>query len=204
VPENYKASKDVHVETGLATQERWEDIQSLFKSHGHLGCWCQYWRLSSSKYRRRPPGSGEIYLKSQVVDGPPPGLIAYVEGEPAGWLGFWPRQRLERLVRSRTIPLIDDSPVWSIVCFMVRVGFRRLGVARALLQGAIDFARKEGIPTLEAYPIETYGERVDVAFGYVGFVHMFEEVGFRRVLETDARSARRPRNLMRLDLEKNY
>jgi GNAT superfamily N-acetyltransferase len=136
-----------------------------------------------------------------VVHGPPPGLIAYGEGEPAGWLGFWPRQRLERLVRSRTIPKIDDRPVWSIVCFMIRAGFRRRDAARALLQGAVDFARKEGIPILEAYPIETHGERVDVALGYVGFAHIFEEAGFRRVVETDARSAKRPRILMRLDLE---
>lgn len=201
MPVKKKEPMDTEVRIGLATEDRWEDILSIFKSHGELGCWCQYWRLSSSEYSRRGPGSGEAYLQKQVVDGPPPGLIAYVEGVPAGWLGFWPRQRLERLVRSRTIPQIDDSPVWSIVCFMILVGYRRKGISRALLQGAIDFARKEGIPTLEAYPIDTHGERVDVAFGYVGFMHIFEEVGFRRVLETDARSARRPRVLMRLELK---
>jgi GNAT superfamily N-acetyltransferase len=199
--EKDKTPRSGHVEIGLATEDRWEDILTLFKGHGELGCWCQYWRLSSPDYSSRGPGSGEVYLHTQVVNGPPPGLVAYVEGEPAGWLGFWPRQRLERLVRSRTIPQIDQLPVWSIVCFMIRVGFRRKGVARALLRGAIDFARKEGIPALEAYPIETHGERVDVAFGYVGFAHMFEEAGFRRVQETGARSAKRPRILMRLDME---
>ena len=102
--------------------------------------------------------------------------------------------------RSRTIPVVDDLPVWSIVCFKVRVGYRRRGVATALLRGAIDYARSMGAPAVEAYPIDPEGRRLDVTFSYVGFTSMFEAAGFRRVLETDARSAHRPRILMRLDL----
>lgn len=105
-----------------------------------------------------------------------------------------------RLVRSRTIPVVDDLPVWSIVCFNVRVGYRRRGVARALLEGAIAYARKHGVPALEAYPVDPGDRRVDTAFGYVGFVPMFEAAGFHTVVETSARSDRRPRVLMRLDL----
>ncbi|MCB0015285.1 MAG: GNAT family N-acetyltransferase [Anaerolineales bacterium] len=183
-----------------ATAAQWPGVQTLFAGHGELGCWCQYWRQSSAAYRSGGPGSGEAGLKAQVLAGPPPGMVAYVGGEPAGWLGFWPRQRLERLVRSRTIPQIDELPVWAIVCFMVLVGYRRQGVARALLQGAIDFARAEGIPALEAYPIDPEGQRVDVTFGYVGFTPLFESLGFQRILETEARSAKRPRILMRLAL----
>lgn len=83
---------------------------------------------------------------------------------------------------------------------MVRVGYRRQGVSRALLDGAINFARDCGVPALEAYPIDPGGTRVDVTFGYVGFAPLFETAGFERIVETDARSARRPRILMRLDL----
>jgi hypothetical protein len=107
---------------------------------------------------------------------------------------------MERLVRSRTIPAVDDVPVWSIVCFLIRVGYRRRGVAIALLDGVMDLARRSGAPGLEAYPIDPEGRRADTAFGYVGFTPMFERAGFRRVLETAARSDRRARWLMRLDL----
>jgi len=188
------------IEVVPAASERWPDLAVLFAGQGELGCWCQYWRMSSSGYRRGGPGSGEANLRRQVEDGPPPGMLAYVDGEPAGWLGFWPRQRMERLVRSRTIPKIDELPVWSIVCFQVRVGYRRKGVAAALLAGAVDFAAAAGISALEAYPIDPEGARVDVSFGYIGFTPMFERAGFERVLVTDARSAGRPRWLMRLDL----
>lgn len=184
-----------------ATPDRWADVTTVMGGQGERGCWCQYWRQSSGAYRAGGPGSGERNLRAQVRRGPPaPGLLAYVDAQPAGWLGLGPRAAMERLVRSRTIPAIDELPVWSVVCFLVRVGFRRRGVARALLDGAIAYAREHGAPILEAYPVDPEGGRVDVAFGYVGFTPMFEAAGFRRIIETDARSDRRPRILVRLDL----
>lgn len=105
-----------------------------------------------------------------------------------------------RLVRSRTIPNVDDVSVWSIVCFKVRVGFRRRGVSKALLDGAIAYARGQGAPVIEAYPIDPEGQRLDVAFAYVGFTGVFEAAGFKRIAETTAHSARKTRWLMRLEL----
>jgi hypothetical protein len=78
---------------------------------------------------------------------------------------------------------------------------RSQGVARALLDGTVAYARAESAIGLEAYPIDPHGERVHVAFAYVGTTSMFEAAGFRLVLETASRSAGRPRWLMRLDLE---
>jgi GNAT superfamily N-acetyltransferase len=188
---------DVHP----ATPARWSDVAILFEGDGPRGCWCMYWRQSSGDYGRVEPGSRDEMLRVQVDDGPPaPGVIAYLDGVPVGWCGFGPRASMERLVRSRTIPAIDDVPVWSIVCFKVRVGYRRRGVAKALLAGAIVYARDHGAPVVEAYPIDTEGARLDVAFSYVGFTSTFEAAGFERVIQTDAQSARRPRWLMRLDL----
>ena len=184
-----------------ATPERWADAAILFEGDGPRGCWCQYWRQSSSGYSAGGPGSGQRRLRALVDGGPPaPGLIAYDENVPAGWLGLGPRVSMERLVRSRTIPATDDVPVWSIVCFKVRVGHRRKGVAQALLDAAIDYAAAQGAPALEAYPIDAEGARLDVAFSYVGFTSMFEAAGFERIVETAARSAGRPRILMRLAL----
>jgi GNAT superfamily N-acetyltransferase len=176
-------------------------VVTLFEGDGELGCWCQYWRQSSGEYSGKAPGSGEARLRGQVDSGrPAPGLIAYVDDAPAGWCGFGPRPSMERLVRSKTIPTIDDQPVWSIVCFKVQVGYRRRGVTHALLAGVIEYARAQGASMLEAYPIDPEDERLDVSFSYVGFTGVFEAAGFTRVLETTAKSARRPRWLMRLDL----
>ena len=64
------------------------------------------------------------------------------------------RTETPRLVSSRTIPTIDDLPVWSIGCFRILPGYRRRGVARALLHGVVDAAREAGAPGVEAYPID--------------------------------------------------
>jgi GNAT superfamily N-acetyltransferase len=130
-----------------------------------------------------------------------PGLIAYIGDEPAGWLGFGPRRAMPRLVKGRTIPALDDKPVWSIGCFRIRAGYRRRGVARALLRAAVEHVRAVGAPGIEAYPIDAEGQRIDVAFGFTGFTSMFEAEGFRRAMLTDGHSAGRPRWLMRLDFD---
>ncbi len=173
---------------------------TLLGGNGDRGCWCQAPRGRALGYGTSAPGTRREALQSQLEEDPPPGMLAYVDGEIAGWCGFGPRLALPRLERSRTIPKVDDLPVWSILCFNVRVGYRRRGVAAALLAGVVDFARRSGAPGVEAYPIDPGGGRVDTSFGYVGLTPMFEKAGFRRVVETSAHSDGKPRILMRLDL----
>jgi GNAT superfamily N-acetyltransferase len=186
------------IEVVPAGPDRWDDVVTIMGGPGDVGCWCQAPRGVAVGYGKAEPGARETALRSQLGDEPPAGMLAYVDGDVAGWCGFGVRNRLPRLERSRTIPKVDDKPVWSILCFKVRVGFRRRGVAAALLDGVIEYARRSGAPGVEAYPIDPEGGRVDVSFGYVGVTPMFEKVGFVRVVETSARSDRRPRILMRL------
>jgi ribosomal protein S18 acetylase RimI-like enzyme len=184
------------VEVVPATPERFDDVVAVLGD----GCLCQYWRMTSGEYSRAGLHERLAALRAQLGETPPAGMLAYVERTPAGWLGFGVRSRVGRLVRSRTIPAVDDLPVWAIYCFTVRVGYRRRGIARALLDGLIDYAREQHAPTLEAYPVDTGGARIHGTAAYVGTIGMFERAGFRRVLETAARSDHRPRWLMRLDL----
>ena len=185
-----------------ATMDRWSDVGKLLDAAGERGCWCQAWRGSSAGFGRSAPGANREALRSQVETGHfAPGVLAYLDGEVVGWCGLGPREAMPRLVSSRTIPRVDDVAVWSIGCFVVRPGFRRRGVARALLDGAIAYARSMGAPAIEAYPIDPGDARVSTSFAFVGFTSTFEAAGFRRVLATDAHSAGLPRWLMRLDLE---
>ena len=186
------------IEVVPATPDRWDDVVRILGRGGDVGCWCQAPRGIALGYGRSKPGARRVALREQLEEEPPAGMLAYVDGEVAGWCGFGVRTRLPRLERSKTIPKVDDAPVWSVLCFNVRPGFRRRGVAAALLQGVVEYARRSGAPGVEAYPIDPAGGRVDVSFGYVGVTPMFEKLGFERILETDAHSDRRPRILMRL------
>lgn len=185
-----------------ATASRWQDVETLLGGGTERGCWCQSWRGSARRLGFNGPTANRDALESQIGRGDPaPGLIAYLDGEPVGWCGLGPRADMPRLVNSRTIPAVDDVPVWSIGCFVVRVGYRRQGVAHALLAGAIDYARQQGVPAVEAYPIDPGEGRVSTSFGFTGFTSMFEAAGFQRVVETDAHSAGLARWLMRLEFE---
>lgn len=199
------SSDQIAVTVLPATPEHWPDIEDFFTN---VPCWCQYWRLSASQYGRsskRQLHEGRLAerrdsLRNQLQNSTPPGVLAYIDGKMIGWCGIGPRYKMERLVRSRTIPAVDDRPVWSIVCFVVRTGYRRRGVARALLHGAIRCARSHGVPALEAYPVDPEGKRINTTSAHVGTVRLFEKEGFLPVVETSAKSAGLSRWLMRLEL----
>lgn len=181
-----------------ATARRWPDVVTLLGGATERGCWCQSWRGSAKARGFSGPAANRDALEAQIATGAfAPGVIAYLDGEPVGWCGLGPRAATPRLVNSRTIPAVDDVPVWAIGCFVVRPGYRRKGVAKALLAGAIDYARSQGAPAIEAYPIDPGESRVSTSFGFVGFSSMFEAAGFERVLMTGAHSAGLPRWLMR-------
>ncbi len=186
-----------------ATGERWPDLREVLTSSGSLGqgCWCVAWRMPSGDFGRADDARRREVMRDLLHREPPPGLLAYSGDTPVGWCNVGPRTAMERLVRSKTIQPVDDVPVWTVVCFVVRTGHRRKGVAEALLHGAVDFARKHGAPALEAYPIDPQGRRVSTTAAYVGTAGMFERAGFRRLAPTSAKSAGLPRVVMRLDLQ---
>ncbi|NUP74580.1 MAG: GNAT family N-acetyltransferase [Sinomonas sp.] len=77
-----------------------------------------------------------------------------------GWCAVEPRTAYPRLGAAR-IPWAgrDEDPaddgVWSVTCFVVRGGYRKQGIARALARATVDFARGRGARAIEAYPVLT-------------------------------------------------
>ena len=101
------------IEVVPATPDRWDDVVTVM-GDTDVGCWCQAPRGRVPSGRGAPPGVRRAALRDQLGEEPPPGMLAYVDREVAGWCGFGPRPLLPRLARSRTIPAVDDAPVWSI------------------------------------------------------------------------------------------
>ena len=79
------------------------------------------------------------------------GLVAYVDGEPAGWVAVEPRTAYPKL-RSSRVPWSGrdedkaDDGVWAVTCFAVRKGYRGRGLTYPLARATIDFARERGAP----------------------------------------------------------
>jgi GNAT superfamily N-acetyltransferase len=185
-----------------ATADRFDDVARLLapRQPDAPACWCLTYRVTSAEFNALRGKDRPNRLKEFFDQDVAPGVVAYVDDEPAGWCAFGPRTEMGRLQRSRTIQQVDDLPVWSVVCFVVAAKHRRRGIASQMLQGAVDYAQAQGVPALEAYPVDTNGARISGAFAYVGTVPLFESAGFVRVAETASRTGGLSRWIMRRDL----
>ncbi|MFB3907510.1 MAG: GNAT family N-acetyltransferase [Candidatus Eisenbacteria bacterium] len=173
-----------------ASAERWDDLESLFGPRGACaGCWCMWWRLPSAEFSKSKGDGNRLALKRRVeAGGRVPGLLAYADGQPVGWVSLAPREEFPRLERSRTLARIDDRPVWSIVCFFVARPYRRQGLTVRLLEAGVRYARENGASAVEGYPVDPRATTAD-AWVYTGLASAFAAAGFREVAR---RSATRP------------
>jgi GNAT superfamily N-acetyltransferase len=170
------------LEVHPVTPDRWDDLADLAGERGFTsGCWCMWWRVTSKEFDERHGAGLRRDLHQLVAAGPEPGLLAYVDGVPAGWVAVAPRDEYPRLDRSPKLRRLDDRPVWSITCFTIDRRHRRRGVAAALLDAAVDFARQRGAEVMEAYPIDTAGGKRSSADLYTGTLAMFQRAGFEEV-----------------------
>jgi len=112
-----------------------------------------YWRIGRA-YRKRPHEENRAAFREVVKRGPPPGLLAFDGDMAVGWCQLTPRDALPWLDRTWRLKRVDDVPVWSLSCFYVRKGYRRRGVASALIAAAVKAAQKAKAPALEAYPLD--------------------------------------------------
>lgn len=172
------------------TQDRWDDLVALFGPSGATGgCWCMYNRQTNAQYEA---GKGEANRRSfrQIVEeGPAPGLLAYENGTPVGWVSVGPREDYGRLQRSPVMKPVDDTPVWSVTCFVIARDHRRRGVASALLEAAADHARRQGAVAIEGYPVEPRKDEMPDIYAWVGLASMFTNAGFTEIAR---RSETRP------------
>jgi GNAT superfamily N-acetyltransferase len=142
-------------------------------------CWCQFFRLPGAGWDRATAPAMRAALHEQVRGQVPPGVLAYVAGEPVGWCAVAPRASYPRLGRSPVAQATDDAPgVWSVTCFVVRVGHRRRGISAALLAGAVDLARRYGASIIEGYPVDAAARRTSAAELYHGPLSVFLRAGF--------------------------
>jgi len=80
------------------------------------------------------------------------GYLAYASGKPVGWLNAGPRRDIARLARIENRQVDDPERVGATVCFVIAAPYRRHGVARRLLDAALEGFAREGLAYAEAYP----------------------------------------------------
>ena len=191
-----------------ANEASWDDLQAVFGTRGDTSrCLCQRYKMQPGE-SWASVGAEELAfrLRTQTDCGHPEaeatsGLVAYLDGEPAGWCAVEPRTAYPRLLLKTRVPWEGrtedktDDGVWAVTCLVARAGFRRRGISRALARAAVDFARRRGARALEGYPMITQpGQDVMAVELHVGSRSVFEAAGFSEVSRPTARRA-----VMRID-----
>jgi GNAT superfamily N-acetyltransferase len=151
-----------------------------------------YWRIGRG-YDDRASEANRDDFHAIVDRGPPPGLLAFAGDLAVGWCQITRRDDLDWLNEFPRLKRVDEVPVWSISCFYVRVGWRKKGVATALIQAAVEAAREAGAPAVEAYPLD---QELTPSSSFTGFLSTFERAGFEVVARHDP-----PRPIVRHHLD---
>jgi ribosomal protein S18 acetylase RimI-like enzyme len=174
----------LNIEIHPLTPDRWHDLERLFGERGAVGgCWCMWWRLSGMEFDANTGENNKAAFKKIVDENREPGLLAYLDGQPVGWVSVAPREEYAARFNNRSpvFKPIDDQPVWSILCFFIHHDYRHQGIAQRLLEAAAQYAAEHGAAMLEAIPVDTQLETAKDNAIYVGTEAMFRAAGFEVV-----------------------
>lgn len=169
------------------TDKTVSDFQTLFGARGAPNyCWCMTWRASSAELKDTKSASRQRQMLGRIAAGEPVGLLAYLDGEPVGWVSVAPKESFRGLGGP------DDAlKVWSLTCMYIAKAQRKSGLSAALIEAAAKAARRAGAEVLEAYPVDPQSP----SYRFMGFVPAFERLGF-----TAVGTAGKRRHVMRLTL----
>jgi GNAT superfamily N-acetyltransferase len=190
-----------------ANEASCDDLAAIFGTTDAGRCQCQRFKVIGWMWGVTTQEERTAMLRAQAACGDPDaastsGLVAYVDGEPAGWVAVEPRTAYPKL-RGLRVPWHgrdedkDDDGVWAVTCFAVRKGYRGRGLTYDLARATVEYARERGALALEAYPMITPPGKV-ITWGevHVGASQVFEEAGFAEVSHPTLR-----RVVMRIDFD---
>jgi GNAT superfamily N-acetyltransferase len=172
------------------TSDNWLDMGTVLGASGDGGCWCMWWHLSDDDFEDGRGEGNKQAMKTLVEAGKTPGVIAYLNGQPAGWCAVGPREEYSRLMNSSLLQGVDNQPAWSIVCYYINPRYRGKGLMEHLTRGAVELACTKKVPLVEAYPVEVAAGS-SPAGAYTGVAAVLRKVGFVELLKRGTRPVMR-------------
>jgi GNAT superfamily N-acetyltransferase len=173
--------RGVTLTVAAATADRWDDVAAALGARRPDACWCQ-------RFRGSPGPDHRAALRREVSGDVPIGLLAYVDGAPAGWSRVVPRHTLPVVRDNRALRrlLPDDPAAWWVACVVVHRSYRGRGVGAALVRAAVDHARAHGATVLHGHPVDVarLSARPSASALFTGTVTQFAAAGFTEIGRT--------------------
>ena len=127
------------------------------------GCYCvwHHWTEKHEYERSQMPENERPfrkrdYAKELIQSGRLNGFAAFYDGRMVGFCNADTKENYFRMSREKNpnswTGVNDGDKILSIVCFIVDPAMRRKGIAKALLEGACEYALNNGYDYVEGYP----------------------------------------------------
>lgn len=143
-------------------------------------CYCLSYHLDMPRDERdaRTTQQNRAQRSAQIRAGDASGVLAFSGGRVVGWCNASPRNTLPVLDEQPAFATDDPEHTGAIVCYVIAPQYRGQGLARRLLDGALDMLRDRGFRQVEAYPSK---QPPTEAASYHGRLSMYIDAGFDEV-----------------------
>jgi GNAT superfamily N-acetyltransferase len=161
--------------------DTWDAFVDLVERHNGVfgGCWCTWFHTLHEE--KTFSADGNRALKERLVrEGRAHAALIFDGDVAVAWCEYGSCAELPNIYHRKQYDAETDRyPDYRITCLFVDKGYRRRGVSRLALQGALELIARSGGGVVEGYPHETAGKKVSVL--YNGTRRMFEEAGFELI-----------------------
>jgi ribosomal protein S18 acetylase RimI-like enzyme len=160
--------------------ETWPAFADLVERNNGIwgGCWCTWFHTVAAE--KTYSAESNRALKERLVhEGRAHAALVLDGARAVGWCQFGPPAELPNIYHRKEYEAgLTRPPDFRITCFYIEAGYRRAGVARLALRGALELIGQAGGGRVEAYPHDTSGSRKPASFLYSATRTMFEKEGF--------------------------
>jgi GNAT superfamily N-acetyltransferase len=161
--------------------DTWDAFADLVERHNGVfgGCWCTYFQTMHEE-KTFEAASNRALKERLVREGRAHASLVFADDVAVAWCEFGSCAELPNIYhRKQYEEEADLHPDYRITCLFIDKRYRRHGLSRIALQGALDLIAQAGGGIVEGYPHDPEGRRVAVL--YNGTRNLFERAGFELV-----------------------
>jgi GNAT superfamily N-acetyltransferase len=168
------------------TPERLDDFLRFFDNDAFAdnpawaSCYCAFHYYDGDDWGGRRAAENRAEMQDRICTRRAQGYLAYVDGKPAGWINAAPRAIVTNI--PDPVDTEDGSRIGAVACFVIAPPYRRHGLARRLLDAAVEGFRSRGFTAVEGYPPRD--PKSDSA-AYMGPPDLYRAAGFAEARETE-------------------
>jgi len=139
-------------------------------------CYCCFFHLCSEDWKKATRATNRAFAQQAIMERKITGYLAFENNAPVGWCNVNLKENFARIAEDEELQSSEKTKVASVVCFNVAPVHRGKGIAKKLLQHAINDCTQGGIHLMEAYPRNA---EVSAAGNYHGPLKLYPGEGFR-------------------------